>query len=169
MRSLILTAGILTWGICNNINFMLVKNRYQLCGWLLVFNQANYSGYRYMSSLFDNTAVIIYGWTSCLYLGKFKHWLNLHHQLNYCCTQHHLVLFMVITNKGKCSKVVCPKVLYPSCLYTQGQSFLFDEKYHIRLKINNSCWSSRYMMQYAFNMWQGINVYESVWWMDMCL
>ena len=27
---------------------------------LFVFNQTNYSGYRYMSSLFDNPAVIIY-------------------------------------------------------------------------------------------------------------
>ena len=76
-----------------------------------------------MSSLFDNTAVIIYGWTPCLYLEKLKHWLNLHHQLNYCRTQHHLLLFMVITNKGKFSKIVCLKILYPSCLYTQGNLF----------------------------------------------
>ena len=106
-----------------------------------------------MSSLFDNTAVIIYGWTPCLYLGKFKHWLNLHHQLHYCRTQHHLLLFMVIRKKGKFSKLLCLKMLYSSCLYTQEQSVLCDDKYHhIRYTIHNFCWYSIYIMQYAFNM-----------------
>ena len=88
-----------------------------------------------MSSLFDNTAVIIYGWTPCLYLGKFRHWLNLHHQLHYCRTQHYLLLLMVIRNKGKFSELVCHKIYH-----------------HFRYTIHNSCWYSIYIMPYAFNM-----------------
>ena len=85
----------------------------------------------------------------------FKHWLNLHYQLNYRHTQHHLLLFMVIMKKGEFSKIVCLKMLYPSCIYSRAILFIYWHlfKYaHIRYKINNSCWSSRYIMQYAFNM-----------------
>ena len=132
---------------------------------LFVFNQANYSGYRHMSFVFDNAA--IYGWTPCLYLRMFKLWLNLHHQLNYCRILHNLLFSMVITKNDKLSKLACLKMLYPSCIYSRAILFIWWHLFknaHIRNKINNSCWFSRYMMQYAFNMltkaWMYMKVYD---------
>ena len=132
---------------------MLVKNCYQLCGWLFVFNQANYSGYC-LCLLYLTILLLSYMDEHLVStMGKLKHWLNLHHQHQYYCrTQHHLLLFMVNKN-NRLSKLVSLNMLYPSCLYTQEQPFLFDDKYHhIRYTIQNSCWYSIYIMQYAFNM-----------------
>ena len=77
-------------------------------------------------------------WLNTLSLPeKFKHWLNLHNQLNYCRTQvqHHLLLFMVITTKGKFSKLVCLKCYIPP-VYTQEQFFLFDDTCSNRLTLD---------------------------------
>ena len=62
-------------------------------------------------------------WMNTLSLsGKVQALVEFTFQLNYCRTQHHLLLFMVITKKGKFSKLVCQKMLY-----TEGQSLLFDD------------------------------------------
>ena len=105
-----------------------------------------------MSSLFDNPAIIIfiYGWTP--YVST---WDSL--STGWIC-----IIKWIIVQTRLC------KVVISLLSILKGNPFFilwhFFKYPHIRYKINNFCWSSRYIMQYAFNMltdaWMYMKVYD---------
>ena len=135
---------------------------------VVCFNQANYPGYRYMSSLFDNPTIIIYWWAPYVstWDSSSTGWICI---INWIIVALNIILFMVIANKGqffhqtRLSKVVISLLSMLKAIFFFILWNLF--KYpHIRYKIKNFCWSSRYIIQYAFTMlteaWMYVKVYD---------
>ena len=183
MDFLILTAAILTWEICSNINFILVK----ACLWFLMFSK--YS--RFVRSLVHEGDFDLHLPCSCfvpiyvlfIWQSSYDHiWQSsyMNEHLSLAGEVQTLVEFAssaeLLSHSTSSSfvyghheegQILQTKDVWRCYIYSRAILFIWWHLFkhaHIRYKIHNSCWSSRYIMKYAFNLltkaWMYMKVYD---------